>query len=196
MWFKPVRLMDCFRYLVAGTLLAIGTALIGQGGYIQLKAHAASWLIHSTWAERQAGDKPDKPWPWADTWVTARLEVARLGIRQYVMKDASGESLAFGPGQIKLFQNEAKGGPIVIAGHRDTHFKFLRDLRRGDQLQLQRFDTAEQVYEVVSTHVIDSETDELYIDPDQPRLMLVTCWPFNAITLGGPMRYVVVAKSV
>ena len=188
--------MKRFRFLITVALLITGAALIGQGGYIQLKAEAANWLIHTTWADREPGDTPNRPWPWADTWVTARLKAPHLGVAQYVMKDASGESLAFGPGEVPLTSDQAQSHQAVIAGHRDTHFAFLRDLRQGDRLLLERFDKTEQAFQVITTQVIDATKTSLNIDPDQPQLMLITCWPFDALVPGGPMRYIVVAEPV
>ena len=44
--------------------------------------------------------------------------------------------------------------------------------------------------------VADSREAGLRIEPGQKRLSLVTCYPFNALAAGGPLRYVVTALPV
>ena len=88
------------QHLLLACLLIASLSLIGNGMYIKAKAKVADWMITNTWEARQHNGVPQKPWPWADTWVAARIHIPRLGISQYVMQDASGESLAFGPGAV------------------------------------------------------------------------------------------------
>lgn len=86
---------------IATTLLfALGSWLIGQGLWIHMKATAAQWLLQHAWTRTIKTQKPAKPWPWADTWPVGRLLVPRLGINQVILADASGRSLAFGPGLV------------------------------------------------------------------------------------------------
>ncbi len=172
-------------------LLLTGAALITKGGYIKLKANLASLLIESSWVVRESGSEPIKPWPWADTSAIARIMMPRLGISHLVMKDASGESLAFGPGSMRPEVLLAGSGHSVIAGHRDTHFKFLSDLLPGDRIELENFSGQYQTYQVARTRVMDVRHGDLVLDIDVSGVTLITCWPFDAITPGGPLRYVV-----
>ena len=113
------------KALILTVLIIIGLSQFGHGLYIHAKASLANRLITDTWQTRNS-TAPQKPWPWADTWAVARLSVPRLNINQFVMQDASGESLAFGPGA----STEIKAnGYNIIAGHRDTHFRHLDKLR-------------------------------------------------------------------
>ena len=175
-------------------LFLLGAGLLGQGSYIKLKASLAGWLISSSWAQRQAGQLPAKPWPWADTRVIARLSVPRLGIRQFVMHDASGESLAFGPGSVMSDVLPGAGGHALVAGHRDTHFKFLGDLRPGDTLAIDNYRGQSGRYEIKGLRVINLDREAVYIDPESEGLTLVTCWPLDALVPGGPERLLVEAE--
>ena len=82
---------------------------------------------------------------------------------------------------------------MVIAGHRDTHFAFLQEVRRGDRLGIESFGGATYVYEVTGLDVVDSRRGSLVLDTDVSALTLVTCYPFDALEPGGPLRYVVTA---
>jgi len=104
-------------------LLAIWN--VGQGSYIFAKAELAQWLIASAWQQSTSSDRTQiKPWPWADTWPVARLEMAKHDIDQYVLAGTSGESLAFGPGHIFASAEPTEQGNTVIAAHRDTLLHF------------------------------------------------------------------------
>ena len=183
------------KILVFGLLL-LGLSLVWQGCYIKLKASLAQWVISATWADREEGIAPAKPWPWADTWVVARFSVPGRGIRRFVMQDASGESLAFGPGA--MIRKQVPGGLAysLLAGHRDTHFKFLSRLEPGDVLEIDNYLGQHAQYRVSGTRVLNIEQEALHIDPDAPGLTLVTCWPFDALVSGGPLRYLVNADRV
>lgn len=173
-------------------LAAIGVWQIGSGAYIHAKAWLAQQLIASAWTRTLDGEREVKPWPWADTWPVARLRMIDSDVDLYVLADASGRSLAFGPGYVS--GSAAIGtGNTVIAGHRDTHFAFLRDLRPGDELEIQTLDGSEWRFQVDETHVIDSRNERLQFGEGAATVTLLTCYPFDAIVPGGPLRYVAVA---
>jgi sortase A len=86
-------------------------------------------------------------------------------------------------------------GHSILSGHRDTHFRFLEDLEPGDSLRVQGPDGAWRAYRVGATEVIDARRARLLPGDATPRLTLVTCYPFDAIVPGGPLRYVVSAEA-
>src|SRR6266480_3954822 len=73
-----------------------------------------------------------KPWSWADTWPVARIEVKRLHASAIVLAGSSGQALAFGPGHVERTPDAGERGVAVYSAHRDTHFRFLRDVAIGD----------------------------------------------------------------
>lgn len=173
-------------------LAAFGVWQVASGAYIHAKAWLAQQLIASAWTRTLDGEREVKPWPWADTWPIARLKVVDMDVDLYVLADASGRSLAFGPGY--LSSTAAIGtGNTVIAGHRDTHFAFLRDLQRGGELTIQTADGGEWQFQLNETHVIDSRHERLQFDDSVATVTLLTCYPFDAIAPGGPLRYVAIA---
>lgn len=182
-----------YRNLLLIVLPLCGLWFIGQGAYIHAKAVFAQLLLETAWSETLNGQKEVKPWPWADTWPVARLSAPDHGISRIVLAGASGSSLAFGPGH--LFGSANPGGPgnIIISGHRDTHFSFLKDLKAGDHLQLQS-DNKTESYQVTEIVILDkTKVDVIPTDSDN-KLLLVTCYPFDAIQAGGPLRYIVTAR--
>jgi sortase A len=163
--------------------------IMAQALWIPVKAELAQWLIERSWRQALAGDEDARPWAWADTRPMGVLSVPELNIRQMILEGNSGRNLAFGP---VLLHGSAQGQDLVISGHRDTHFHFLRELSPGDRVQIQLLDRT-QLYEVSQLDIVDSRRNELVIEPGTNRLSLVTCFPFDSPSVGGPMRYVVTA---
>lgn len=180
---------------IAGLLFALGGWQAGGGVWIHAKAALAQVLIHRAWSDAQDGKGMARPWPWADTSPIARLAVPALGVDQIVLAGASGRTLAFGPGHMDGTPRPGTPGLSVLSGHRDTHFRFLRDLAVGAEIVLT--DAARRVhrFRVTDKRIVDAAKVELAIEGDTPRLALVTCYPFDAIRPGGPLRYVVLADA-
>ena len=158
-----------------------------------LKAELAQYLITSSWQKNAKLAKPEKPWPWADTYVAAKLSFNSLNQVRYVMVDASGESLAFGPGFVHNAGQSQTNQGTAIAGHRDSHFEVLQNLQLNDELTLEYPNRSTVRYRVVSHTVIDTRLQGLS-EPDPADLVLITCYPFNGLIPGGPLRYVVFAE--
>lgn len=182
--------------LAAALLLGIGIWQVGAAGYIEAKAWLAQNLLEHAWDETLAGKRQVKAWPWADTWPVAAIEVPRLHVKEIVLADAGGEALAFGPTQVAGTAPAGQEGTTVIAGHRDTHFKFLRDVLPGDQIVVTSPDGRRHIYQVTGGKVVLAHASGLYQDEGQRELALVTCWPLDAIRPSGEERYVILATAV
>ncbi len=186
---------------LAAALILIGLGLwqLGGAGWIHAKGWLAQGLLEVSWAASLAragtGAGPVRPWPWADTWPVARLEAPGLGVERIVLAGTSGRTLAFGPGHMDGTAAPGAPGHAILSGHRDTHFRFLKDLKQGDALRVQRPDGGWRDYRVIATEVIDARHARLAPDDGRPVLSLVTCYPFDAVAPGGPLRYVVTAAG-
>jgi sortase A len=177
--------------------LAAGLALVGEQGYLALKARYARHLIDGAYAAYMEDGRPHRPWSWADMHPVARLEVPRLRVERTILSGASGASLAFGPGHIDGTARPNADGNAVMAGHRDSWFEFLGDVRLGERLWLETHESR-LAYEVTSRSVRSTwEGQEVLASlPGRPRtLTLVTCWPLDEL-LPGPDRLVVVAEAI
>ena len=187
------------RALVVTVLLAIGSLQLASGLYTPLKAALAQHLVQRAWQRGEMpGDAstPGRPWPWADTYPIARLTSARSDDELFVLSGASGRTLAFGPGHLASSALPGDVGNSVLIGHRDTHFRFLAELATGDVLTIDRDDGRRFDFAVSSLDVVDVGRATVVLDSDAPRLTLITCYPFDAVSAGGPLRYVVSAELV
>jgi hypothetical protein len=82
-----------------------------------------------------------------------------------------------------------------LLGDRDKHFRALAELELGDSVALERPDGTVLTYTVDALDVVDSGRAELPLDPDESVVVLVTCWPFDGVEVGGSWRYVVTARQ-
>jgi len=184
-----------WRAFAAGCCMLLGAAALAHGLWIPAKAALAQHLLNDAWRASLADGQPHKPWPWADTEPLARLRAPAHGVDLIALAGAGGNSLAFGPGHVS--HSGAPGGDdtIVIGGHRDTHFRFLQDLRNGDTLTLQDRSGAVTSYVVDATQVADARSSRLRLDAGSRTLVLVTCYPFDAPGGNASQRYVVAATA-
>ncbi|MEN7344045.1 MAG: class GN sortase [Pseudomonadota bacterium] len=180
--------------------LALGLINLAEGLYIPAKAAFAQALMQRAWQRGETiddlSDPSLKPWPWADTFPIARLTGETFDDETFILSGASGRTLAFGPGHLTTSVLPGDTGNAVIAGHRDTHFRFLADVAVGDRLIIDRRDGERIVFEIDALEVIDSTRASVSLDATSSRLTLVTCYPFDAIEPGGPLRYVVSASRM
>lgn len=182
------------KYII-GLLFLIGMLLLAHGLYIPAKAQVAQILLNHAWETSLAERQPVKPWPWADTYPVARLTVPSQAINQIVLAGDEGNSLAFGPG-LNLHSDLGKDTGIVeISGHRDTHFHFLKDLKPDDSLLLETPDRHITHYRVLETRVVNTKHTKFHVPNQGQWMVLVTCYPFNAIQSNPRFRFVVIALA-
>jgi sortase A len=176
-------------------LLLTGLLLFGQGAYIHAKALVAQILLRHAFEQTVVTGHDVKPWSWADTWPIARIEIRRLHADAIVLAGSSGQALAFGPGHVELTPDAGERGVAVYSAHRDTHFRFLKDVIVGDEIDVTRRDGRTFRYRVDSSAVV--RFDASGIDPNSSgyELVLSTCWPFDTVT-SGPDRYILHATMI
>jgi len=167
----------------------------GSAGYIHAKAWIGQRLLLDAWQASEANGSPVKPWPWADTHPVARLIVPGHGVDLLVLAGASGRTLAWGPGHVEGTAMPGNAGTAVLTAHRDTHFAFLRALQPGDRIVVRRAPGTAREYRVDRTLVADYRALRLPADDRATTLALVTCYPFDAIDPGTPLRYAVIARA-
>ncbi len=180
---------------IAALLAMLGLALTGHALYIHAKAQLAQALLHRAWIATQESGRPAKPWPWADTAPVARLIAPAQDVNLLVLAGATGRTLAFGPGHHDGSALPGEPGNTILSAHRDTHFRFLRAIATGDTLIVEMPTGHRYHYRVRAAEVVTAKDVRLPRQPGEPTLTLVTCWPFDAVEPGGPLRYVVVATA-
>ena len=115
----------------------------------------------------------------------AFFEVASMiGVSAIVLAGSSGQALAFGPGHVERTADAGERGVAVYAAHRDTHFRFLKDVAVGDEIEIARRDGK------LSATAPTAPRSCASINPASTRSrpvrssVLATCWQFDAIARG------------
>jgi sortase A len=124
--------------------------------------------------------------------LIGRIEIPRLGLSAMVLEGTSGRALRRGVGHVERTAFPGERGNVGLAGHRDTHFRGLKEVEKGDLI---RIDTPDGVfaYQVESIRIVEPDRADLLDQSGRPRLTLVTCYPFYYVG-PAPRRYVVVAR--
>ena len=174
-------------------LLGLGEA--GRGAWIHVKARLAQYLLQRAWARTARGEAQVRPWPWADTWPVARLRVPAHGVDLIVLSGVSGRTLAFGPGHAPESAAPGTPGTAIVTGHRDTHFRFLERVKPGDEVLVELPGRPPARLTIEEMSVVDSRTAVIRDETGDAGLILMTCYPFDAVVPGGPLRYAVTARS-
>jgi sortase A len=183
------------RPVAAFVLALAGLVLFGQGVYIHAKALIAQILLEKAFDQAVSSGRNVKPWSWADTWPIARIEVKRLHASAIVLAGSSGQALAFGPGHVELTPDAGERGVAVYSAHRDTHFRFLKDIVIGDEIDVTRSDGNMFRYRADRTSVVRFDRSGIDALGGEYELVLSTCWPLEAIT-PGPERYLLHATLI
>lgn len=189
--------MSAVEKAIALSIVALalyGLALIGDGFFLKAKAELSQVLLKRAFAAELRGEDT-KPWPWADFTTEAEVRAPRLGKNAIVLSGASGEALAFGPAWLTDTPQPGEEGTAVIAAHRDTHFRWLKDLKPGDEIQLTRRDGKVLTFRTSEGRIAPWDQSGIDTAAQGRHLALATCWPFDA-TERGPLRYIVEAELV
>lgn len=123
--------------------------------------------------------------------VLGKLEIPRLKMSLAILDNDDPNSLSLSVGHIPGTSVIGSFGNAGIAGHRDTAFRPLRNVRIGDRIETHTGQDA--VYVVRTIHIVDPNDTSLLRESASPLLTLVTCYPFDYVG-SAPHRYIIQAE--
>jgi sortase A len=183
-------------------LLLIGVLAID----VWIWSHAAA-VLYDSWQERtfdreadeqqQDAEPPSAATPAQPAprrGMVARLLIPRLKLRAMVREGTGEDTLSLALGHIPSTALPGEQGNIGIAGHRDTIFRGLRDIRKNDVIVLQTR-AGSYTYRVEGTLIVRPNQVSVLKAGSAPELTLVTCYPFHYIG-SAPQRFIVKARQV
>ena len=136
-----------------------------------------------------------KPWSSFDGIPILRIEIPRYKISQIVMKNTSAQNLAFGPAWHSESYLPKDNKVTIISGHRDSHFIYIKNLEIGDIIKIQDKENNWYTYIVENFFIVNSLKEEILMNQNEKKLLIITCYPFNEIHSGTPYRYIISAKE-
>ena len=177
-------------------LIILGLFGIAKASLMPIKAIIGQHYLEVAWKDSLKNNKLSKPWKSADFYMIGELTVPKLKISRVILNSVSGEALAWSIGRVNNVGFSLSRGPIILAGHRDSHMQFMSKLNIGDKIELMMTDGVLKTYEISQLEVTDRpELKILSNSIKSDSLILTTCWPFIS-SKSGSQRYVIVAESV
>jgi sortase A len=171
--------------------LAVGLLALGYAGYVVVDAHAYQVYEQSKF---EAASLSQAPRLLVEGGVIGEIQVARLHLKAIVVQGDSHTILRRAVGHVPETALPGTTGNVVLAGHRDTFFRPLRNIRLGDAITLKTSDGAFQ-YLVESAEVVPASDLEVLSASSDRILTLITCFPFDYIG-PAPNRFVVRAREL
>lgn len=171
--------------------LALGVGALGYVGFVSANSHAYQAIEKEKFAQEPVLSEP-RILRKGD--VVGEIQVPRLGLDAIVIQGDSTGNLQRAVGHIASSALPGEWGNVALAGHRDSFFRPLRDIRLGDEI---RFKTPLRSFEyrVESIEVVGPR-DIQVLDPSSGHdLTLLTCFPFSFVGRA-PGRFVVRAREV
>jgi sortase A len=175
-------------------LVLTGYGMVAHSGYFYAKGLVAQVLLNQAWEKSKRGKKIVKAWSWADTYPIGKLSIRSIDLSRVVLKDARNKSLSFGPAHISVSSRPGSNGNIAIAGHRDSFFKNLRFVERGEVIELESMSSV-QYFIVTDIQITDPENTRWAENTQDNVITLITCYPFD-YDGPAPKRYVVRGKLI
>jgi sortase A len=126
--------------------------------------------------------------------LIGRIEIPRLRLSEVVVEGVDQTSLRRAVGHIPGTAIPGQDGNVGLAGHRDTFFSPLKDLKINDEVQISTLKGLFK-YEVVSLRIVDPENVGVLAPSAENVLTLVTCYPFYFVG-PAPKRWIVRARQV
>ncbi|HWR15455.1 MAG TPA: class D sortase [Terriglobales bacterium] len=120
--------------------------------------------------------------------------MSRIGIDVIIAEGTDGKTLRRGVGHVTGTALPGGLGNVVIAGHRDTFFRALRNVRQDDEVTLTTL-AGTYRYQVDWAKVVGVEANDVLSDSDESILTLVTCYPFYFVG-PAPKRFIVRAHKL
>jgi sortase A len=124
----------------------------------------------------------------------ALLRIPSIDLEVPVFADTSERNLNRGAGWVEGTAAPDDNGNMAIAGHRDRHFRPLKDVAVGDVLELESL-TGQRSYRITKIFIVEPENVTPLDASDDAVVTLVTCYPFYFIG-NAPQRYIVRAVAV
>ena len=182
------------RRLASFALIMIGLGLLGYVGGQYWGMYRSQQNLEAEWERQATGlNAPGQVRISPDQMLT-RVVIPKIKMDAIVIEGASRKELSEGPGHMKETAMPGETGNAVITAHRDTFFRHIYELTKGDQIQIRRNGRV-FTYEVTGKRIVEPDDVSVLKQTDDPRLTLITCYPTYYIG-PAPQRLVVFSKLV
>ena len=174
-------------------LMVVGVILLVYVGVQYGQMYWAQRDLERRWAAQQTigNDQPKSAALKMDDGLM-RLSIPKINLAAVVVEGTSHRSLLLGPGHMRETPAPGQAGNAVITGHRDTFFRHIYELQKGDEILVQRSGKTFK-YEVTSKRIVQPDDMSVLKPSQESRLTLITCYPTYYIG-PAPERLIVTSR--
>jgi len=198
-----VRLRFSKSLLRRSEMLCFALGFLCLGWCVTIAAHVWLFQAYESWAfEQELGGEPisvreflvhaasfSEPAAPAEHSIVGQIEIPRIGLKAMILEGATKRTLAAAVGHIPGTALPGGKGNAALAGHRDTFFRALKDIRTGDTILVTTLEGSFE-YRVNDCQVVGPRDTRVLADTAEPALTLVTCYPFHYVG-PAPERFIV-----
>ncbi|MEO8593890.1 MAG: class D sortase [Candidatus Solibacter sp.] len=169
--------------------IGLGTALVGAvlglAAWQGQSAGRIDWELETQVQIADAGAAGERQ-------ELTRLTFPDQGAQFIVWEGATKKNLLYGPARVAGSAVPGGKGNCIIAAHRDTHFRILREVKKDQDILLERNGRSFH-YRITGLHIVGASDKRYYGPAVTPTLTLVTCYPFSYLGKA-PKRFIVQAQ--
>ena len=189
------------RSRTSAILIVLGVLLLSYVGLEYAQMYLGQKRLQDEWARqqerqeqaRESGALSAKTVALKDDGLT-RLSIPSISFDAVVVEGTTHRALLLGPGHVEDTPAPGDSGNAVISGHRDTFFRHIHELEKGDQILVQRNGRTFH-YEVTGKHIVPPTDMSVLKSSKDAELTLITCYPTYYIG-PAPERLVVTSKLI
>lgn len=182
------------RRVVSLALVIIGVVLLGYVASEYWGMYRSQKNLEAEWQRQAAAAIVPGHADLSSEQMLTRLQIPKIQMDAIVVEGASRRDLSEGPGHMKETAQAGETGNMVITGHRDTFFRHIYELNKGDQIQVRRSGRT-FTYEVTGKRIVMPEDVSVIRPTTNPQLTLITCYPTYYIG-PAPKRLVVFSRLI
>jgi LPXTG-site transpeptidase (sortase) family protein len=185
-----------FRKLLPGLLIVLGSFLLAYVASQYGTMYSEQKRMAEAWDEQQAR-QTEEPASAAQAHEQKddgliRLAIPKIDLTSFIVEGTSHKALLLGPGHMTRTAEPGEPGNAVISGHRDTFFRHLYQLEKGDQVLVER-GGRKYIYQVTGKKIVEPNDLSVIRPTSDPQMTLITCYPTYYIG-PAPKRLVVFSK--
>jgi len=191
---RPERLRTIERVLFALAAIALAWYAGVHLAAAREQAALADELERSRATLQSASLHPARTAALAPRALVGRIDVPRLRLSAMAREGIDTGTLRGSAGHVPGSALPGERGNAAFAAHRDTFFRPLQGIRKGDAIAVTTTG-GEFRYVVSATRVVDPADVSVLRASSEPTLTLVTCYPFDFVG-SAPRRFIVTARLV
>lgn len=127
--------------------------------------------------------------------LVGKIEIPKINLSAVILEGVQTKTLRLAVGHLPGTPMPGEAGNVELAAHRDTFFRGLRNVKKGDLVALSTLSGTTYEYRVESLAVVSPGSTDVLANFPGPGVNLITCYPFSYVG-AAPERFVVHAVEV